>query len=491
MRPLIGLRRRLMVSLGILVVLLSMAAPASAHVELASSDPADGAELDTAPSAIRLEFTTDSVIAGDGITLYDEAGAEVPVTVTAESPTAVVIEPDETIDAGEYLVSWTMQAGDAHPKTGTFTFSVSDPTVVAPVTLSAEEELAPESATESETSAVFAALSAEPSTFVADWVGRIARTVSFAAVLLGLGSFVFATLVFEGSAREARMVGFWGRRAGFAILLAVPLEIASQAMLLGGGSLLAAVTPARLIEAVSGQFAVAVALRSLGGLGLVLGTRLVTSASETRPIGNRLDPWSIDTPSGGGGATTVVRETFHVAASPIALTGAAAVALSFLFDGHTAVTAPSWLVRFASVVHVAAAATWVGGVAMLAAVFTSRKRRGVPLEAARLVVPFSTVAGVAVGLVGLAGALLAVATVDAWSDFFTTAWGRALIAKLGLVGVASAMGAYNHFFLVPDLKRDQTVDGPASEIVARSVRIESVVLLAAIAVTAVLVGLAS
>ncbi len=94
-------------------------------------------------------------------------------------------------------------------------------------------------------------------------------------------------------------------------------------------------------------------------------------------------------------------------------------------------------------------------------------------------------------MVGLAGAVLSVATVDAWSDFFTTAWGRALLAKLALVTVAGGMGAYNHFMLVPVLKRDPTADGPASEAVATSVRIEIVVLIAVAAVTAVLVGLAS
>jgi copper transport protein len=484
-----GRRRRRLLSVAVMTAgaVMWLAAPALAHVELAGSDPADGVTLQTAPAEIRLDFSAEAVIAGDGMILYDETGAEVPVTVAAESPTVVLIEPKEPIPPGQYLVSWTMQAGDAHPKSGTLTFAVAAEAAAVPQPTAppAVENAAP---TET-TPAVFAALSAEPSTFVADWVGRIARTVSFAAVLLGLGSFVFATLVFEGAAREARMVGFWGRRAGLAVLLAVPLEIGSQAMLLGGGSIMAAFTPTRLIEAMAGPFGLAVLLRALGGLGLFLGTRLVTSATEVRAIGRRLEPWS-QRPSGGGVATDV-RETFHVAASPMALAGAAAVALSFLFDGHTAVTAPSWLVRFASVVHIAAAATWVGGVAMLAAVFTSRRRRGVPLEAARLVVPFSTVAAAAVALVGLAGAVLAVATVDAWADFFTTAWGRALLAKLALVGAAAAMGGYNHFVLMPELKRDPSVDGPASEAVAHSVRIEIVLLLCVAAVTAVLVGLAS
>lgn len=470
------------------VAILWMAAPAQAHVELVSSDPADGVTLQTPPESIRLDFSTDAEIAGDGIILYDETGAEVPVTVTAESGTAVLVRPVMIITPGQYLVSWTMKAGDAHPKTGSVVFTVAPPASAA--TTAQTRESVPTTVAEPEMPSVFASLTEETSTATADWLGRMARAVGFAAVLLGLGSFVFANLVFEGSAREARMVGYLARRAGLAILAVVPLEIASQAMLLGGGSLLASMNPARLAEAMGGQFGLALALRTLGGFGLFFGTRLVTSETETISFGGRLDPWSAEPPRPTT-AAVAVKETFHVAGSPIALAGAITVALSFLFDGHTAVTAPSWLVRFASVVHVSAAATWVGGVAMLAAVFTSRRRRDLPLEAARLVVPFSTVAGVAVGLAGLAGAVLAVATVDMWSDFVTTAWGRALLAKLALVGVAAGLGAYNHFVLVPELKSDPTVDGPASEVFARSVRIEIGVLLAVVATTAVLVGLAS
>jgi copper transport protein len=333
---------------------------------------------------------------------------------------------------------------------------------------------------------VFAALSAEPSTFVADWVGRIARFASYTAVLLGIGAFLFAVFVFHGSRSEALKVGFWARRAGFAILLAVPLEIASQAMLVGGGSLFAWLNPTRIIEALAGQFGLAVLMRAAGGLGLLLGTQLVTADADPAPVrgippGGHL---------GSGGTAVAVKETFHVAASPMAVAGAVLVALSFIFDGHTAVTAPSWLVRFAAVVHVAAAATWVGGVAMLAAVFAGRRRRGEDLDAARLVIPFSTVAGLSVALVGLAGSVLALSTVDAFGEFFTTPWGRALLAKLALVMVAGGVGAYNHYTLVPLLQRNPD-HAQATDAVTASVRIEIGLLVAVAAVTAILVGLAS
>jgi len=488
-------RRVIALSLLVGSVLFLVISPAFAHVELAGSSPAAGTQLDVSPTVIRLEFSTASDPAGDGLLLYDETGGLVETTVAFESDTVAVVTPLEPLSGGQYLVSWTMRAGDAHPKSGTVEFSVAEATA-AP----AESPASPTAPTTSsvvveptidQTPAAFEALAAPPSTAVADWVGRIARTTSFVAVLLGLGAFVFATMVFEGSKSEARMVGYWARRAGAVILLAVPLEIASQAMLLGGGSVLSIFSPGRLIEAVQGQFGLAIVLRSAGGIGLFLGTRMVTSSRDLG-IGDQqtLDPFA--NLSGGGVATQTrpVIDRFHVTASPIAISGAVAVALSFLFDGHTAVTAPSWLVRFASVVHVVAAAAWVGGVAMLATVLGGRRRRGESLDAARLVIPFSTVAAASVVLVGLAGGVLALSIVDSFGEFFSTAWGRTLLLKLGLVATAGAIGGYNHRMIVPLLKLE--VDHHlASENISRVVRVELAILLGAAVVTAVLVGLAS
>ena len=493
--PMNDARRRALVLVVIVPALFFLVVgPAFAHVELAASDPAEGSRLQTAPGSIRLEFSTASVPAGEGLVLFDQTGAAVDVTITASSDTVMVITPAETLTSGQYLVSWTMRAGDAHPKSGSVGFSIAataapaagvdTTTPVDPAASGAEADPAPDEASP----AVFESLIQQPSTAVANWIGRVARMVSIAAVLLGLGAFLFAALVFEGSRREALMIGYWARRAGAVILLAVPFEIISQAMLLGSGSIGSAFSPRLLAEAAGGMFGFALVLRAAGGVGLFMGTRLVTSWSEPKHDGQSVE---LHPPSGG--ATTAVKpvvERFHVIASPIAIAGAIAVALSFLFDGHTAVTAPSWLVRFASVVHVVAAATWVGGVAMLAALFNGRRNRGEPLDVARLVIPFSTVAAAAVVLAGLAGSVLALSIVDSSGEFFTTAWGRTLLLKLGLVGAAGAIGGYNHQVLIPLLKLEGD-DGRAADDISRTVIFEVGILVGVAMVTAVLVALAS
>ena len=64
--------RRALVLLAIITALaFFVVAPAFAHVELAASDPTEGSRLATARGSIRLEFSTASVPAGDGLVLYD------------------------------------------------------------------------------------------------------------------------------------------------------------------------------------------------------------------------------------------------------------------------------------------------------------------------------------------------------------------------------------------------------------------------------------
>ena len=127
---------------------------------------------------------------------------------------------------------------------------------------------------------------------------------------------------------------------------------------------------------------------------------------------------------------------------------------------------------------------------MMGWVLTRRWRRGAPLRAAELAVRFSPVAAVALTAVAAAGLALTWMILDTPGELASTDWGRTLIAKLIVVGVAAAMGGYNHRNVVPRLAAH--ADGEHAGHMLRSVvRIEGAVLVAVIAVTATLVGAAS
>ena len=75
---------------------------------------------------------------------------------------------------------------------------------------------------------------------------------------------------------------------------------------------------------------------------------------------------------------------------------------------------------------------------------------------------FSTVAAVAVGVLIFTGSYLSFLHVGSWTALIGTTYGRALLLKLALAGVAMLMGGYNLIVIKPRLDRaiDQPERGP-------------------------------
>ena len=126
---------------------------------------------------------------------------------------------------------------------------------------------------------------------------------------------------------------------------------------------------------------------------------------------------------------------------------------------------------------------------MLALTLARRRTAGRSLDAAELVIRFSSVATVALAAVGIAGVILAWSILDSVTELLSTAWGRILLVKLAAVGTAAAVGGYNHFVVLPQLTGGN--EQAASELVRRTSLFEAVVLVGVVALTAILVGSAS
>ncbi|MFL5841007.1 MAG: copper resistance D family protein, partial [Thermoleophilaceae bacterium] len=132
------------------------------------------------------------------------------------------------------------------------------------------------------------------------------------------------------------------------------------------------------------------------------------------------------------------------------------------------------------ILHVVAAAIWVGGVASLALVAPLVVR---PLDPAAtraalaaMARRFAPLAIGAVALLGATGLIRAVGELDAVSQLWATGYGRALIAKTALLAVALVFVALNR----------ERVTGAS---MARAIRPELAVLLVLLGVVAVLTGL--
>jgi methionine-rich copper-binding protein CopC len=109
------------------LALLLGAAPALAHTRLQSSDPADGASLDTAPEHVALTFneemspgfSTITVIGPDGAHYETgEVGAEGGTVSTAVLPLG---------PAGQYKIGYRVVSADGHPVAGEVSFTLTTP----------------------------------------------------------------------------------------------------------------------------------------------------------------------------------------------------------------------------------------------------------------------------------------------------------------------------------------------------------------------------
>jgi copper transport protein len=104
-----------------------MAPGASAHAALRSSDPAAGAQLETAPDFVSLSFTEDPEPDLSEIQVLDTSGAVAstgPGEVSAADP-GVMEVPLGPLEEGVYTVSWRVVSKvDGHTTAGAFAFGV-------------------------------------------------------------------------------------------------------------------------------------------------------------------------------------------------------------------------------------------------------------------------------------------------------------------------------------------------------------------------------
>lgn len=106
------------------VALLLVAGPASAHDQLLSSDPKDGATLEEAPSTISLTFTAPPLDAGIEIALVGPDGTTAQGEDIQVEDRVVTAQLDAGLPAGTYDVAWHVVSSDGHPIDGELSYVV-------------------------------------------------------------------------------------------------------------------------------------------------------------------------------------------------------------------------------------------------------------------------------------------------------------------------------------------------------------------------------
>lgn len=278
------------------------------------------------------------------------------------------------------------------------------------------------------------------------------RFARYLSTLLAVGGVVLLALVVPAAvppSEAARRVTVTAALAsGLLAALAVPVQAATLA-----GKTRAAFAPDMLAFVLDSGFGRSVALSVLGAAVLLVAARRIP----------------------------------HAWARLVGVAGALLALGAFLLTGHSATSEPRLLAVGANLIHTAAGAVWLGGLTLLPLVLRDRRRADDVGGAARLLSAFSAAAGWALLAVALAGMTLA------WVEVRTpaalaTPYGLVLAAKVVLVAAVAALGALNHYWLVPQLTARPDIGGGWARLQA-TVRLEAAALVGVLALTAVLVHL--
>jgi copper transport protein len=412
------------------VALLLGYGTAAAHAELISITPADGEIVDVAPAEVVLTFSEPVSLTGGSVRVLDDDANDVATATTLENET-VTVELAAGLANGTYTVVWEVVSVDSHRISGASVFHVGAPSSQG---LTADQ----------------LDLGGDDAGWGVRAGAAILTAIAYAGALIAAGTLGFS-LYAESSERL--------------------LDVSSKAAVLGAVALVAA-TPFRIA-------------RLGGGLDALRDNDVLTAALRG-PIGV---------------STAVTALALLVAAVltdrglprwvPTAFT---IVALGgFAIEGHTRTPVRRWWLVGSDVVHLAAAAMWLGGLVALALAFRAISDAS---ALAGMVRRFSDVALIAVGIVAVMGVTMAWIILPSAGELISTGYGLALLLKVALVVVVIILGAYNRYRLVPvvEVRQAGPDDEPQQAAPARArrwlggiVRVELLLLLAVVGVTAVMV----
>ena len=380
----------------LLCIAVALVVPGTAlgHVILESSEPATQSRVDIPPTEIRLRFNLPVTATSRAIQVLAPDGTVLSGTARTTDGGRVVVAPVPRVKRGAgYTVRWRAIGEDGHSPAGVFTFGVG---VAAPPPTEA--------------------VGASGTT----WRDDLARWTLFAALALLIGPLVVRLLVLPRGPVPERVERGFHLVGVVASTLVVDVGIAGFVLRASNAlQLPLADLPYADLQpfAEKTRFGVAFLAMTLG-FGIVTALLLVS--------------WILD------------RAELRWPALVLSAGLAAGLSLS----GHQA-TEPNatWLAEGADWVHLVAACVWVGGLASLAFLvwpLAPSLRRTAFLGFARIAV-------VLVGVMVLAGAYLALVRLAEPSDLWGTVYGRFLLVKLAIVGLALTWGAVHHVVVRPRL----------------------------------------
>ncbi len=186
----------------LLLVLLMVLIPSAAfaHASLIGSDPADGALVMRAPTAVTLTFN--EPVSPLTIRIVDASGTATAITDIRRDGAQLVLTPPAIPGEGARVVSWRVMSADGHPVGGSLTFWIGQRGDAAPQTVRSEDKVLRG----------------------AIWLARI---IVYLGLFVGAGGAFFAAWIGPSDAVAMRRSGL---AVSMAALLALALSVGLQGL---------------------------------------------------------------------------------------------------------------------------------------------------------------------------------------------------------------------------------------------------------------------
>ncbi|HLX58486.1 MAG TPA: copper resistance protein CopC [Ktedonobacteraceae bacterium] len=426
--------------------ILFFPAIASAHAILLRSDPPKDAVLTTAPGAVRMWFTEDLNPAFSTAQVINAASKRVDNNDAHVNPgdaTEMDLTLKHNLPPAVYIVVYrTDSAVDGHVLSGSFIFTVSNPDGTVP-TLSPGANPGANVFGGGNLTGLYTGHLDPPTLF-----NLIVITLVELGAVFWVGSQLWINFVLQMSSEKhpteqttnEQAQARFEKRFSFPTLLVILLAnvgvLYGQAINLTGGNWGQALSLSLLSGlATSGRFGTFWLMRE-GVIALAMFISLYMLMRQQRPRWvNALLPlvnlllglmlFIAITMSSHAGAVSSNRVTFAII--------------------------DDWL-------HQLAAALWVGGMLYITTNYLPILKKLPLADAARSLVTvlpyFSPLAFAGVIIMSISGPFSATFHLNSWSQFINTAYGRALVVKIGLVGGLLITSAVHVFLLRPRLKKE-------------------------------------
>ncbi len=373
-----------------LFAVLAVAAPASAHAILVSTNPAQGTTVPQAPPQVVLSFSERVAPVAGKVHVIAPDNSRADAGDPRVSGDQVIIPLKPSGGHGTYLVSFRVISADSHPVGGAFTYSVVTTSTVP-------TEAGNSGATSPLVNVLF----------------PIVRWTGYLGLLLLVGSVLVLALLWPQRLSRSGPISVIWLGAGL-VAASTVAELALQVPNVAGS--FGEIRGSDVREVFASQFGAAHLIR----LG-VLGAALVL----LRPI----------VAGRGWGADRVL----------LAVLGTIGVA-TWSVGGHPSTTAAPTVTIVADMIHVASMSVWIGGLVMLIVFLLPRANA---TELGAIVPVWSQWATYAVGALVVTGTVQALVEIGSIGPLFTTTYGWLVLAKIGLLGAVLVVASFSRRLVGP------------------------------------------